>query len=82
MSENKKFAELLRLKEATIPAYSVFVRDGYLHHGEYGGRSSHSLRYHTTLIPSSYDVKYIVAFAYEASFPAVKKLGNALRRKG
>lgn len=34
--EKKSFAELLRLEEATISAYFVFIGHGYLQHG---GRS-------------------------------------------
>lgn len=37
-------------------------------------RGSHNLRYCTYLIPSSYDLKIVVAFPYRASFAAVKRL--------
>lgn len=50
-----------------------FVVHGYLQYGGCDWGSSHTLRYHTYLIPSSHNLKHPISFAYSANFSAVEK---------
>lgn len=65
-------AKFSHLEEVAIPAYSVLIGHLHMRHGGRGYRGWHNLRYHTYLIPSSYDLKDAVEFAYKASSPVVK----------
>lgn len=54
MTEKKTLEEVLSLEECSIPAYSIFIRDGYMQHGACGRWAFPSLHCLLYLNPSSY----------------------------
>lgn len=77
-AQKNNLIKLLSLGEVLIPFYFVFVVYGYRQHRECGWQSSRSLRCHTYLIPSNYEIKHTVVFAYESYFDMFKesKIGS------
>lgn len=73
MADTKKLAKQLHLDEVAIPAYSIHLGQKFLQHEESRSLSTHSLRYHVYLIPSRYDLKDDVTFAYGKSFAVIEK---------
>lgn len=68
-----KLSKLLHLEEEPDPAYLVFIEHGDLQNDGSGWRGCHCLEYHTYPIKSSYDLKDVVAFEYEATFTVIKQ---------
>lgn len=81
MDQKKKLAELCRFEEVAISAYGDFVGHGYMQHGKCGWCGSHSVRHHSHPIPSNYDLKDPIVFAYGANFAVAKKTGTGFLKK-
>lgn len=73
MVEKAKIAELLRLEEVAISAYSIFLERGNLQHGVCGWQGSQTLCYHTHLISLCSGRKIAVEFVSKASIAAFKR---------
>lgn len=73
MNQSEKLAGLLYLEEEAVPAFSIFVRHGYLQHGESTWKSFHSPRNHSCIILTSDNLIYAVSFTYDGSFVVIKK---------
>lgn len=82
--EKKKFAKLRRIEEVRIATFPVFVRHGYLPHGGFGWRGSHTLRYHTYLLLTSYEVKDAVLLVHVCVtiFAVSNNVAAHLRKEG
>lgn len=52
------------------------VDHGYLQHMRCGMHGSHSLSYYIFPIPANYDLKDVIAFAYDASFSVRNKAAS------
>lgn len=81
MAEWRKLTELLRLEERFIPAYSVSVEREYLQRVWCSRRDAHTMHYHTSLFPSSYDLKDAVVLAHKASLAVAKIFAPDLTEK-
>lgn len=82
VAKEKKFAEILRLEDVTIPTYAVFVGHGYAQHGGCGGRGSHIVPCYTYLIHSTYYLKVALTLVSAARLAVVRKGAANSRKKG
>lgn len=78
---NKKRGKLLHREDGAIPAYFDLVEHGHLLYNVRDWMSSHSLRYHTCLIPFIYDPKVMLACAFGVRLAVGKKLATESRKK-
>lgn len=78
----KILRETFVIETVEVPARFVFVDHGQVHHAGREQRGEHCIRYHTYLIPASYDLSDAIAFGYRDKTALRAEKSSILAEKG